>query len=149
MGRVRIPPVLRDAADGAREVEATGATVSALLADLFERRPALGARLTDERGHLSSYVNVYLNDKDIRLLDGPHTAVGPEDVVILLPAMAGGSSGSAGIRRWPGIRRCRRARCRWRHETALRGPAPRGGVRWPPERGSGAPRPPRDRPGSG
>lgn len=143
MGRVRIPPVLRDAADGAREVEATGTTVSELLADLFAHRPALGARLTDERGHLSSYVNVYVNAKDIRLLDGPDTAVGPEDVVILLPAMAGGSTGSAGIRR------CRRARCRLRHETALHVPAPRGGGRWPPERGSDAPGRPRGRPGSG
>ena len=90
MGRVRIPPVLRDTVDGSREVPASGATVSEILANLFESRPQLGARLTGDDGRLSSFVNVYVNDRDIRLLMGIDTPVGEDDVVILLPAMAGG-----------------------------------------------------------
>ena len=90
MGRVRIPPVLRDTVGGAREVDASGTTVSAILADLFRARPELGARLTTEDGRLSTFVNVYVNGSDIRLLDGSDTPVGADDVVILLPAMAGG-----------------------------------------------------------
>ena len=90
MGKVRIPPVLRDTVDGAREVDASGATVSEVLADLFSNRPQLGDRLTTDDGAISTFVNVYVNDKDIRLLDGVDTPVGEDDVVILLPAMAGG-----------------------------------------------------------
>ena len=90
MSRVRIPPVLRDAVAGSREVEATGATVGDVLEDLFGRHPGLRDRVT-ENGELSRYVNVYVNDRDIRYRDGLRTTVGPDDTVILLPAMAGGS----------------------------------------------------------
>lgn len=90
MGKIRIPPVLRDTVDGARELDVRGATVSEVLADLFAKRPQLGDRLTNDDGAISAFVNVYLNGKDIRLLDGTDTPVGAEDIVILLPAMAGG-----------------------------------------------------------
>ena len=90
MGKVRIPPVLRDTVDGARELAASGSTVSEVLADLFSNRPQLGDRLTNDDGVVSDFVNVYVNDKDIRLLDGGDTPVGEQDVLILLPAMAGG-----------------------------------------------------------
>ncbi len=89
MSTVRIPPVLRDAVDGARQVEANGASVSEILDDLFGRYPALRDRLTEE-GKLSRFVNVYVNDRDVRYRDGLDTAVTPTDTVILLPAMAGG-----------------------------------------------------------
>jgi molybdopterin converting factor small subunit len=76
--------------DGARELDASGATVSEVLADLFSNRPQLGDRVTTDDGAISTFVNVYVNDKDIRLLDGVDTPVSEDDVVILLPAMAGG-----------------------------------------------------------
>ena len=91
MSSVRIPPVLRDAAGGNRSVAATGATVAEVLADLFRQFPTLRDRVT-EAGELSSFVNVYVNDRDVRYRDGLETPVGDSDTVILLPAMAGGSS---------------------------------------------------------
>lgn len=89
MSRVRIPPVLRDLAGGSRELVANGASVAAVLDDLFARHPALRDRLSQE-GRLSAFVNVYVNDTDIRHREGIDTQVGEDDVVILLPAMAGG-----------------------------------------------------------
>ena len=89
MSRVRIPPVLRDAVGGSREIEARGGSVSEVLEDLFAQHPDLRERVT-EGGTLSKYVNVYVNDRDVRYRDGLKTAVGPDDTVILLPAMAGG-----------------------------------------------------------
>jgi len=90
MSTVRIPPVLRETVGGARTVSASGATVAQLLDDLFAHYPALGTRLTEE-GKLSPFVNVYLNDRDVRYRDGLETAVSPDDTLILLPAMAGGA----------------------------------------------------------
>ncbi|MDH4334654.1 MAG: MoaD/ThiS family protein [Chloroflexota bacterium] len=90
MSTVRIPPVLRETVGGARTVDAVGATVAAVLDDLFARHPALRDRVTDE-GQLSRFVNVYVNDRDVRYREGLDTPVGPDDTVILLPAMAGGS----------------------------------------------------------
>jgi molybdopterin converting factor small subunit len=87
---VRIPPVLRDATGGERTVSASGATVSEVLGDLFVRYPALRERVTQD-GELSRFVNVYVNDRDVRYRDGLETTVGPGDTVILLPAMAGGA----------------------------------------------------------
>ena len=91
MSSVRIPPVLRDAAGGNRSVAANGATVAEVLNDLFRQFPSLRDRVT-EGGELSSFVNVYVNDRDVRYRDGLQTPVGDSDTVILLPAMAGGSS---------------------------------------------------------
>ena len=91
MSTVRIPPVLRENTGGSRTVEVTGATVSQALDDLFAQHPALRARVTDDGG-LSSFINVYVNDRDVRYRDGLETPVGPEDTIILLPAMAGGRS---------------------------------------------------------
>ncbi|MGH2454790.1 MAG: ubiquitin-like small modifier protein 1 [Candidatus Limnocylindria bacterium] len=89
MSTVRIPPVLRENVGGSRTVEATGSTVAEVLADLFAAYPALRDRVTQD-GHLSPFVNVYVNDRDVRYREGMETAVGPADTVILLPAMAGG-----------------------------------------------------------
>jgi sulfur-carrier protein len=90
MSSVRIPPVLRDAAGGSRTVDAKGQTVAEVLGDLFNQYPALRDRVT-ENGELSRFVNVYVNDRDVRYRDGFETPVGDGDTVILLPAMAGGS----------------------------------------------------------
>ena len=91
MSSVRIPPVLREAVGGSRSVEAAGETVAEVLGDLFVRYPDLRDRVT-EGGELSPFVNVYVNDRDVRYRDGLETPVGPADTVILLPAMAGGSA---------------------------------------------------------
>jgi sulfur-carrier protein len=61
-----------------------------VLDDLFGQYPALQARVT-ENGQLSRFVNVYVNDRDVRYREGLETQVGPDDTVILLPAMAGGT----------------------------------------------------------
>jgi molybdopterin synthase sulfur carrier subunit len=89
VSNVRIPPVLREEVGGQRSVEASGQTVSEVLDRLFAAYPTLGARVT-EGGRLSPFVNVYVNDRDVRYQQGLETAVGPDDTVILLPAMAGG-----------------------------------------------------------
>jgi sulfur-carrier protein len=91
---VRIPPVLRDSVDGARSVRAAGETVAKVLDDLFAQHPALRERVTED-GELSRFINVYVNDRDVRYRDGLETQVGADDTVILLPAMAGGSSSDA------------------------------------------------------
>jgi sulfur-carrier protein len=89
VSQVRIPPVLRETVGGERELEASGATVTEVLDDLFGRYPALRDRVTTE-GSLSPFVNVYVNGRDVRYAGGLTTQVGPDDQVILLPAMAGG-----------------------------------------------------------
>jgi molybdopterin converting factor small subunit len=86
---VRIPPVLRESVGGERDLVASGDTVAAVLEDLFARYPSLKDRVTAD-GTLSPFVNVYVNGRDVRYGDGLGTAVGPDDQVILLPAMAGG-----------------------------------------------------------
>lgn len=90
MTRVRIPPTLRDAVGGAREVDASGSTVRELLADLAERFPGLGHQVLENGSEIAPFVNVYVNNEDVRTLDGLDTPVGEGTSVILLPAMAGG-----------------------------------------------------------
>ena len=89
MSTVRIPPVLREATGGNRSVSAGGATVADALDDLFAQYPALRERVT-ENGELSQFINVYVNDRDVRYRDGLATPVAGDDTIILLPAMAGG-----------------------------------------------------------
>ena len=90
MSKVRIPPVLRETVGGARDLEAAGDTVGAVLDDLFASYPALRERVAPE-GTLSEFVNVYVNGRDVRYAGGLETPVGSGDQVILLPAMAGGA----------------------------------------------------------
>jgi len=87
---VRIPPTLRNEVGGARQVEASGDTVRAVLDDLVGRYPALGAQILTD-GDIATFVNVYLGGEDVRTMDGLDTAVAPGSTLILLPAMAGGS----------------------------------------------------------
>ena len=91
MSVVRVPPVLRAEAGGAREVQASGKTVRELLEDLSDRLPALGSRVYGE-GAIQPFVNVYVDGEDVRTRDGLDTPVRDSSTIILLPAMAGGSS---------------------------------------------------------
>jgi sulfur-carrier protein len=90
MSTVRIPPVLRENTGGNRSVDVSGDTVSQALQDLFGKHPALRDRVTQD-GQLSSFINVYVNDRDVRYRDGLETAIEAGDTIILLPAMAGGA----------------------------------------------------------
>ncbi len=87
---VRIPTPLRKLTGGADEVEAAGATIAELIDDLESRYPGLKARLCDEAGEIRRFVNIYLNDEDVRFLSGKETAVKDGDEVSIVPAIAGG-----------------------------------------------------------
>jgi molybdopterin converting factor small subunit len=86
---VRVPPVLRAEAGGAREVEASGTTVRELLEDLASRVPALGEKVYDG-SEIKAHVNVYIDGEDVRTSGGLDTPVRENATVVLLPAMAGG-----------------------------------------------------------
>ncbi len=90
MARIKIPPVLRASVGGEREVSAGGDNVGAVLAELVSSHPATGEQLFSADGELNRYVNVYLNDEDVRVLEGLDTPVGEADTLVILPAMAGG-----------------------------------------------------------
>ncbi len=88
---VKIPPVLRAQTGGEAQLEAAGSTVGDVLRALAEAHPGTRSQLFSDGGELNRYVNVYLNDEDVRVLDGLETAVSESDTVVILPAMAGGS----------------------------------------------------------
>jgi molybdopterin converting factor small subunit len=88
---IKIPPVLRPSTGGEREVAADGADVGEVLRALAAQHPATQSQLFGEDGALNRYVNVYLNDEDVRVLNGLETAVKAEDTLVILPAMAGGA----------------------------------------------------------
>ena len=91
MSTIKIPPVLRSSVGGAKEVEASGGSVDEVLRSLAQRHPATESQLFSEDGGLNRYVNVYLNDEDVRVLQGLETPVGESDTIMILPAMAGGA----------------------------------------------------------
>jgi len=91
MPTVKIPPVLRSKTGGEAEVAAGGETVGDVLAALAEVHPETREQLFGENDELNRYVNVYLNDEDVRVLDGLATPARDSDTVVILPAMAGGS----------------------------------------------------------
>ena len=90
MATIKVPPVLRPSVGGEKEVAASGDTVGAVLSDLAEQHPATQEQLFGPDGQLNRYVNVYLNDEDVRVLDGLDTPVSESDTLVILPAMAGG-----------------------------------------------------------
>lgn len=90
MSTVRIPPTLRAATDGTKLVEIDGATVKDVVDNLVARYPGLTEQLIGGDGSINAFVNVFLNDTDVRHLEGLATAVTERDSVVLLPAMAGG-----------------------------------------------------------
>ena len=91
MAVVRIPPVLRPAVGGEKELDADGASVRDVLQLVAERHPDTQSQLFSPDGELNRYVNVYLNDEDVRVLEGLDTQVGEADTLVILPAMAGGA----------------------------------------------------------
>jgi molybdopterin converting factor small subunit len=97
MSTVWIPPVLRSAAGGAKQLQLAGGTVGEVINALISAHPSLGSQIRTPDGELNRFVNVYVNGQDIRYLGGESTVVAAADEVRLLPAMAGGSiGGSAG-----------------------------------------------------
>ena len=86
---VRIPTILRTYTAGEKAVEGNGDTLAELFADLETRHTGILARIVDN-GELRRFVNVYLNDEDVRFLDGINTKLADGDNVTILPAVAGG-----------------------------------------------------------
>jgi molybdopterin converting factor small subunit len=86
---VRIPTILRTYTGGAKSVEGSGSTLAGLIADIESRHTGLADRLVDDGG-LRRFVNVYLNDQDVRFLGGLEVPVKDGDTVTVLPAVAGG-----------------------------------------------------------
>ena len=91
MALIRVPPVLRPSVGGEREVSAEGGNVGEVLRALAAAHPATESQLFGGDGQLNRYVNVYLNDEDVRVLEGLDTPVGEDDTLQILPAMAGGA----------------------------------------------------------
>jgi molybdopterin synthase sulfur carrier subunit len=90
MPTVRIPTPLRQVTKGNAEVKAAGDTVDGLVADLERQFPGLKERLVDDSGELRRFINIYVNEEDIRFLQGQKTALKDTDVVSIVPAIAGG-----------------------------------------------------------
>ena len=86
--------MLRPSVGGEKEIMADGSSVGELLNAVVESHPDTRSQLFAADGGLNRYVNVYLNDEDVRVLDGLETAVGDSDTLVILPAMAGGASRS-------------------------------------------------------
>jgi len=90
MSTVRIPPTLRTATGGAKQVLVPGGTVREVVARLIVLHPSLESQLIGPDGDLNRFVNAFLNDTDVRHLEALDTPVGEGDTLVLLPAMAGG-----------------------------------------------------------
>ncbi len=88
---IRLPTVLRQYAGGQASIRANGGTIGEVFEDAQRQFPLLAGHLVTEEGKLHRFVNVYLNDEDVRFLQGLDTPVNDSDTVVILPAMAGGS----------------------------------------------------------
>ena len=87
---VRLPTVLRQNAGGQASVKANGETVGEIFDDLVRQFPLLNGQLVNDDGSMHKFINVYRNDDDVRYLDKLDTTVGADDVISILPAVAGG-----------------------------------------------------------
>ncbi len=87
---IRLPTILRVYAGGDASVTAHGATVGEVFSDLGKRYPALGRQLLDPDGSVPVFVNVFLNDEDIRYLKGLDTPISQPSEITILPSVAGG-----------------------------------------------------------
>jgi molybdopterin synthase sulfur carrier subunit len=90
MSTIRIPSPLRRYTNGQSKVESNGVTVRELIDNLEAQFPGVKPRLFDESGQIKRYVNVFINDEEIRTLQGIDTPVGEKDEISIIPAMAGG-----------------------------------------------------------
>ena len=89
---VRVPTILRSYTDGQKGVQGSGDTIADLLTDLDGRYPGLRGRLITEEGALHRFVNVYINDEDVRFLGALDAKLSDGDTVTILPAVAGGAA---------------------------------------------------------
>jgi sulfur-carrier protein len=89
---VRIPTVLRKHTGGEKKVSGEGATLRELVDNLEQSNAGLGAALVDDSGALHRFINVYVNDEDVRYLGGIETPLEDGDTVSILPAVAGGAA---------------------------------------------------------
>ncbi|MEU9131576.1 MoaD/ThiS family protein [Kitasatospora sp. NPDC048540] len=87
---VRIPTILRTYTDGRAEVTAEGATLAEVVKDLERNHPGISARILDDAGQLRRFVNVYVNDDDVRFDGGLDAVVKDGAAVSIIPAVAGG-----------------------------------------------------------
>lgn len=87
---VRIPSPLRRYTDGQSKVESGGTTIQELIENLETQHPGVKSRLCDDNGQIKRYVNVFVNDAEIRTLQGLQTPLSDKDEVSIIPAMAGG-----------------------------------------------------------
>lgn len=90
MTTLKIPTPLRPYAEGAKEIEVSAGTAGLVMEELTERYPALRKHLFTEEGELRSYVNLFINDEDIRHLQGTETPVSDSDRLMIIPSIAGG-----------------------------------------------------------
>jgi MoaD family protein len=91
MSSIRIPTPLRTYTDGEKEVQVSGETVGEVMQQLTRQYPSVRTHIFDEGEQLRPYVNVFLNDEDIRNLEGAQTPVGERDRLMIIPSIAGGS----------------------------------------------------------
>ncbi len=90
---VRIPTILRTYTDGEKAVDGAGASLSALIDDLEDRHPGIKSRLVEDKNgqdDLRRFINIYVNDEDVRFLGGLGAELSDGDQVVVLPAVAGG-----------------------------------------------------------
>ena len=88
--KVRIPTPLRKLTNNEELVEVSGSTVGDIIAELQTRYPGFQERLLDEKGQIRRFVNIYVNEEDVRFLDNQSTALKEGDEVSIIPAIAGG-----------------------------------------------------------
>jgi MoaD family protein len=87
---VRVPTILRKYTDGEKRVEGTGKTVREVIEDLESRHPGVRSAVVTEGGELHRFINMYVNDEDVRFMGSLETPVSDGDVISILPAVAGG-----------------------------------------------------------
>src|SRR5712664_3517151 len=97
--KILIPTPLRPYTDKKDAVDADGATVGELLTDLTRKHTGLKAHLYNDQGKLRSFVNIYVNDEDIRYLQKEQTPVSPGDTVSIIPSVAGGVETTEAVQR--------------------------------------------------
>jgi molybdopterin converting factor small subunit len=90
MANVRVPAMLRPVVGGERSVAADGSTLRELILNVEKRHPGFAGQLLETGGEQRPFVNIYVNDEDVRYLQGLETPVDEADVVSILPAVAGG-----------------------------------------------------------
>ena len=90
MATVRIPSPLRRYTNSQSKVETNGSNIGELISNLETQYPGIKSKLCDDNGNIKRYVNVFVNDEEIRTLQGSETPVGEKDEVSIIPAMAGG-----------------------------------------------------------